>query len=599
MKKITALFAAFLLSAGLMAQAPQKMSYQAIVRDGSNNLVVNTQVGIQISILQGSGSGTAVYVETHLPSTNVNGLVTLEIGTGSIITGTFGAINWATGPYFLKTETDPDGSTGGIVYSIVGSSELLSVPYALYSASSGASGGTNCCNNQWHLLGNANTVDNTNFLGTTDNVPFNIRVNNLASGRIDHLMNNTFLGFLAANANTTGYNNSIYGSKALNSNTSGYNNTALGYAALFSNTIGRNNSATGDSALYSNVGGLSNTANGALSLFANTTGGGNIAMGYRSLFNNTNGDNNSGLGASTLYKNTTGFENTAVGGHSLYSNSVGQQNTAVGAFAMQSNSSGSVNTAIGGGALNLNTQGSYNSAIGFQTLASNITGKHNIAGGYLSMWSNTAGYNNAAYGSYALNINSTGYDNTSIGYLSLKSTTASSGNTALGANAGDFGIDNGNNNTFIGYNTTATTPALNNAAAIGYNAQVAISNAMVLGGTNSDAINVGIGTTAPHSRMHVNGSLATTIVGKGSNYTLGIDDQIVLVKNATTITLPSAFGIAGRMYTIKRADAFNLTTIATTGAETIDGASTQTLNTLYAGITVVSDGNHWYIIARF
>lgn len=112
------------------AQAPQKMSYQAVIRNNSNALVTSTVVGIKTSILQGSVSGTAVYVETQAPTTNSNGLVTLEIGTGTIVSGTMAGIDWSAGPYFIKTETDPAGGTN---YSITGTSQLLSVPYALHS----------------------------------------------------------------------------------------------------------------------------------------------------------------------------------------------------------------------------------------------------------------------------------------------------------------------------------------------------------------------------------------------------------------------------------------------------------------------------------
>ena len=114
----------------LVAQAPQKMSYQAVIRDASNNLVVSSNVGIRISILQGSTSGNAVFVETHTPISNSNGLLTIEIGNGTVVSGSFVAIDWANGPYFVQTETDPNGGTN---YSITGTSQLLSVPYALYA----------------------------------------------------------------------------------------------------------------------------------------------------------------------------------------------------------------------------------------------------------------------------------------------------------------------------------------------------------------------------------------------------------------------------------------------------------------------------------
>lgn len=118
----------------VFAQAPQKMSYQAVIRDADNTLVTNTLVGIRISILQTTSTGTAVFVETHTPTTNANGLATLEIGGGNPVSGNFSSINWANGPYFIKTETDP---TGGTNYTISGTSQLLSTPYALFAERSG------------------------------------------------------------------------------------------------------------------------------------------------------------------------------------------------------------------------------------------------------------------------------------------------------------------------------------------------------------------------------------------------------------------------------------------------------------------------------
>ena len=121
-----------LINQSIFAQAPQKMSYQAVIRNTSGALVSSASVGMKISILQGTATGTAVYTETQNASTNVNGLVSLEIGSGTVVLGTFASINWATGPYFIKTETDPAGGTN---YSITGTSQLMSVPYALFSAS--------------------------------------------------------------------------------------------------------------------------------------------------------------------------------------------------------------------------------------------------------------------------------------------------------------------------------------------------------------------------------------------------------------------------------------------------------------------------------
>lgn len=107
---------------------PEKMSYQAVIRNSSNGLVASHLVGMRISILQSTSTGTAVYVETQTPTTNVNGLATIEIGKGTIVSGVFSTIDWSAGPYFIKTETDP---AGGTAYTITATSELISVPYAL------------------------------------------------------------------------------------------------------------------------------------------------------------------------------------------------------------------------------------------------------------------------------------------------------------------------------------------------------------------------------------------------------------------------------------------------------------------------------------
>ncbi|MEZ4916843.1 MAG: hypothetical protein R2836_07635 [Chitinophagales bacterium] len=130
MRQIALIYTALFITVSMFAQTPEKMSYQAVVRDGNNNLVSNRTVGMQISILQGAVNGTAVYVETQIPNTNANGLVSIEIGTGTILSGDFTAIDWSNGSYFIKTETD---LSGGTTYTITGVSQLLSVPYALHA----------------------------------------------------------------------------------------------------------------------------------------------------------------------------------------------------------------------------------------------------------------------------------------------------------------------------------------------------------------------------------------------------------------------------------------------------------------------------------
>jgi hypothetical protein len=117
------------------SQAPQKFSYQAVVRNSTNQLVSNGSVGVKISIVQTSETGSVVYQELFNPNpvTNANGLVTLQVGAGIPLIGTFAGIDWANGPYYIKSEFDPSGGTN---YTVTGTTQLLSVPYALFAGGS-------------------------------------------------------------------------------------------------------------------------------------------------------------------------------------------------------------------------------------------------------------------------------------------------------------------------------------------------------------------------------------------------------------------------------------------------------------------------------
>lgn len=130
MKKFFTVLTVVLLTTKVFAQSPEKMSYQAVIRNASNNLITSSAVGMQISILQGSADGTAVYIERHFPTTNANGLVSIEVGAGTVIIGSFTLIDWTNGLYFIKTETDLNS---GVNYTITGTSQLLSVPFALHA----------------------------------------------------------------------------------------------------------------------------------------------------------------------------------------------------------------------------------------------------------------------------------------------------------------------------------------------------------------------------------------------------------------------------------------------------------------------------------
>ncbi len=131
MKKFNYLFILFMFFGSLAAQSPQSFKYQSVVRDNNGDPLINQPVSFRISIVQGSPAGTTVYRETHALNTNDFALANLDIGNGTPVAGDFTTINWNAGPYFLKVELDP---AGGSTYQLLGTSQLLSVPYALHAS---------------------------------------------------------------------------------------------------------------------------------------------------------------------------------------------------------------------------------------------------------------------------------------------------------------------------------------------------------------------------------------------------------------------------------------------------------------------------------
>ena len=246
MKNLYPFLILLFLSLSIYAQSPEKMSYQAVVRDANNILIANKTIGMQISILQSTITGTVVYSETHSVDTNINGLVSLEIGTGST-SDNFSEIDWSVvGPYFIKTETDP---TGGDTYSITGINQLLSVPFALYAKSSGSSetNATNIANNTTSIEKNSIAITlNTAKIGITAQQASDITSNNaktvITSEQSDAIEANTLkIGYTEA---------------AVSANTGVAANTAkVGYteAAVSANTAVAANTAKIGSTLTSGI----------------------------------------------------------------------------------------------------------------------------------------------------------------------------------------------------------------------------------------------------------------------------------------------------------------------------------------------------------
>ena len=137
MRKITLLFSFLILSISIYGQSPESFNFQAVIRNANNTIVSNKNIGIQFRIIQGSSSGMVIYSETHATKTDVYGLVALQVGTGDTIFdgGNFASIDWSKGPFFLEIAADISNNS---VYKILGTQQLMSVPFALYAKSSGS-----------------------------------------------------------------------------------------------------------------------------------------------------------------------------------------------------------------------------------------------------------------------------------------------------------------------------------------------------------------------------------------------------------------------------------------------------------------------------
>jgi len=154
---------------------------------------------------------------------------------------------------------------------------------------------TNLANLAWNTRGNAGTNGNINFIGTLDDKPLVFKTNNILSGKIDPVSDNTFFGQSSGLNITTGSSNTFYGNSAGISTTTGGGNTAIGSSALHYNSTGTSNTATGVWALHDNISGYQNTATGYLALQKNTSGFYNAATGVMALMENTTGHNNTAM----------------------------------------------------------------------------------------------------------------------------------------------------------------------------------------------------------------------------------------------------------------------------------------------------------------
>jgi hypothetical protein len=194
MKKTLALIIAIVLSISIYAQAPQSFAYQGIARNSSGSPISNQLISIRASILDAISTGTSQYTETQSVTTNSLGLFSVSIGMGTVQTGTFSAVTWATGLKFMKVEFDP---TGGTSYLLSGTQQILSVPYAL-----------NALNAKTYVAGAGVSVSGSIITNTAPNQTVNLSATGIStvSGSYPNYTVNTrnYLGGtgIAVNGNT-------------------------------------------------------------------------------------------------------------------------------------------------------------------------------------------------------------------------------------------------------------------------------------------------------------------------------------------------------------------------------------------------------------
>lgn len=380
MSLVLVLFGLCTLSYG---QAPEALSYQGLATDALGNPLGHQTVSIRINLLAGSASGTSTYAETHVVTTSGTGYFMLIIGQGSVLSGDFSSIDWSGNSWYLKSEID---TAGGSNYVHMGTTQLLSVPYALHSA---------------HTEGLSFEYFSV-FAGEN-------------AGIYNSGTHNVFIGLNAGRRNT-GMNNTFVGMGSGSENTSGIQNTFLGSATGVFNTTGNSNVFVG---FYA----------GRL----NTTGGGNVFVGPRAGTSNTTAAHNTFIGNNAGAAVTTGSFNTLLGALAGRELTDQTYNTMLGFHAGRNVIAGGTNTFLGAFA-GEDANGQANTLLGFRA-GEQMSGNHNVAVGQWAGYNNPAGVNNVLVGLNA-GAHNGGSVNTMLGYAAGLNADGG-GNVYVGHRAGE------------------------------------------------------------------------------------------------------------------------------------------------------------------
>lgn len=348
MKVLVSVFL-FLFGISGFSQAPEFFKYQSIARTVSGDVLANSTLGIRISIHTSMPTGLVIFQETHTVTTNQFGLFSLSIGGGNAVSGSIQAIDWANGAKYIEVEGDFSGGTN---YETFGTTQLISVPYALYAASSGnsflpngtANGNTPFWNGLEWVVNSTNLFHDGQSVGIGTAAPLQkLQVQGNINISLDssYMINNRKILWEKGTANI------FVGKNAGNSNSIGFSNAFLGYNSGAFNSVGSQNTFLGAESGTTNIDGMMNSFVGRRAGFQNTNGNENTFIGAFSGQSNTEGQHNSFFGVTTGNSNTLGQENTFIGAHAGYFNNLGSYNSFIGNFSALGNLSGNYNTIIG------------------------------------------------------------------------------------------------------------------------------------------------------------------------------------------------------------------------------------------------------------
>jgi hypothetical protein len=489
MKKIFLFLLTIFVVGGSYAQSPQGMNYQAVIRDDNGIALSEENISLKVSILQSSTSGNVVYSESHSIQTNSNGLVNLIIGKGNLISGNFTSIPWDQGPYFLEIEFDPEGGTN---YTKLGTSQLMSVPYALYSQQTGKlsdygsdtlfvvkdkqgkvvfavfpdgakvyvdSTATKGRTGGFAVSGRSTTKKGEYpiFFATSDSTHVFVEGNSGTKGRTG--------GFAVSGRSTTKTqadniflstpdSTRVYVNQYQKGKTGGFavsgRSTTKGAADRFLD-LTPDNYFIGHQSGNSNLNGKQNVFLGYNAGHFNTEGWNNIFLGYKAGYHNV-GYQEDAEGSNNIFIGTRAGYNNLGGSDGDY----GQNNVFIGKDAGFSNENGPSNIFIGteAGYSNIgvtSNEGGYNVFLGYRAGKNNLTGAKNVFLGTNAGGENESSSSNVYIGENAggiANGGSNAYIGKSAGYR-----IKGSGNTFFGAYAGNGNTDSTYNvldNTFVG-----------------------------------------------------------------------------------------------------------------------------------------------------